>query len=301
MSGPGPADSPDSDALEAAADEVGVDREELLKRGLVALADAEGIDVPDSEEVTAIRRDLADLDAAVDEKVEDLRDRFVDLYREIESKAPADHAHEEMESELDALAADLDAVAERLDEVESDVAAAATVDEAIEETVDDVDDRLATVESRMDDLDALESRVDSIDVDDLDDKLSRVASAVVRVRRRLEAAERDRADRERLDALTATANRHGVRKADCTDCGKRVGLGLLTTPECPHCGGRFAELEPNPGFLGTSKLVVEEPPALDGAVADDRAAGGSDSPDDGQSTGTRGATARDDTGDREGV
>lgn len=301
MSDLDPADRPDSGALEAAADEVGVDREVLLKRALVALADAEGIDVPDSEEVTAIRRDLADLDAAVDEKVEDLRDRFVDLYREIESKAPADHAHEEMESELDALAADLDAVAERLDEVESDVAAAATVDEAIEETVDDVDDRLATVESRMDDLDALESRVDSIDVDDLDDKLSRVASAVVRVRRRLEAAERDRADRERLDALTATANRHGVRKGDCTDCGKRVGLGLLTTPECPHCGGRFAELEPNPGFLGTSKLVVEEAPALDGAVADDGAAGGSDSADDDRSTGTRGATARDDTGDREGV
>lgn len=301
MSDLGPADRSDGDALGAAVDETGVDREELLKRALVALAEEEGIDVPDAEEVAAIKRDLADLDATVDEKVEDLRDRFVDLYRKIESKAPADHAHAEIESGLDAVAADLDAVAERLDEVESDVAAAATVDEAVGETVDEVDDRLARVESRIDDLDALESRVNDLDVDDLDDKLSRVASAVVRVRRRLEAAERDRADRERLDALTATANRHGVRKADCTDCGKRVGLGLLTTPECPHCGGRFAELEPNPGFLGTSKLVVEEAPALDGAVADDGAAGGSDSPDDGRSTGTRGATARDDTGDREGV
>ena len=301
MSDLGPADRSDGDALGAAVDETGVDREELLKRALVALAEEEGIDVPDAEEVAAIKRDLADLDATVDEKVEDLRDRFVDLYRKIESKAPADHAHAEIESGLDAVAADLDAVAERLDEVESDVAAAATVDEAVGETVDEVDDRLARVESRIDDLDALESRVNDLDVDDLDDKLSRVASAVVRVRRRLEAAERDRADRERLDALTATANRHGVRKADCTDCGKRVGLGLLTTPECPHCGGRFAELEPNPGFLGTSKLVVEEAPALGGAVADDGAAGGSDSADDDRSTGTRGATARDDTGDREDV
>jgi len=249
--------------------------------------------------VAGIRRDLEDLDAEVDEKVADLRDRFVDLYQKIESKADGDHAHEGIESRLDALATDLDSVTRRLEELESDADAAATVEEAVGETIDEIDGRLARVESRVDEIDALESRVDDLDAGDRDEKLSRVASAVVRVRRRLEAAERDRADRERIGGLTATANRHGVRKANCTNCGETVDIGLLTAPECPHCGDRFAELDPSPGFLGTSKLIVEEAPALDGDVS-----GGGDpaSAGDGRPpAGDRDTTARDDTGDREGL
>ncbi|MDZ5812891.1 hypothetical protein U4E84_16245 [Halorubrum sp. AD140] len=279
------------DAVAAAADdeaaEPRADREELLKRAIVALAESEGIEVPDAEEVAAIRSRLDALDDEVDEKVEDLRDRFVELYRDLESKAPADHAHPETAQRLDALAADLDRIAARLDEVEGGAAGRSTVDEAVEETVDDLDDRLRRVESRAADLDDLESRIDDVDVEDLDDKLSRVASAVVRVRRRLEAAERDRADREHLDALTAAANRHGVRKAACTDCGGTVGIGLLTAPECPHCGRQFAELEPNPGFLGTSRLVVGDRPALDGDVDAGGASGGVSTRDADGERGTR--------------
>ncbi|GAB7008840.1 hypothetical protein [Halorubrum trueperi] len=229
----GAGDRPSDRAVAAAADDLGVTRETLLKRAIVAIAESEGIDVPDAEEVAAIENRLADLDAEVDEKVADLRDRFVDLYRDAEAKASADHVHEETRARLDAVTDDLDAVSARL----------------------------ADLESRADDLDA----------DDLDDKLSRVASAVVRVQRRLEAAEQDRGNRERLDALASAANRHGVRKARCTDCGGTVEIGLLTAPECPHCGRRFAELEPNPGFFGTSRLVVEDPPALDGDVDEDAA------------------------------
>ncbi|TKX80661.1 hypothetical protein [Halorubrum sp. SD626R] len=273
MSDLDPTDGTVDDAVEAAADEVGVAREELLKRAIVALAEAEGVDVPDAEAVAAIDSRLDALDAEVDEKVGDLRERFVELYRELESAAPADHAHPETAERLDALATDLDAIAERLDEVEADAAARSTADEAVEERVGELDDRLASVEERVDDLAELEARVDAIDTEELDDKLSRVASAVVRVRRRLEAAERDRADRERLDALSATANRNGVRKAACTDCGETVDVGLLTEPECPHCGREFAELEPNPGFLGTSRLVAAEQPALDGDVDDEETGG----------------------------
>ncbi|PAU82837.1 hypothetical protein CK500_11935 [Halorubrum salipaludis] len=271
-------------AVAAAAAEADVGREELLKRAIVALAESEGIDVPDAEEVAAIQARLDDLDAEVDEKVEDLRERFVELYRDLESKAPADHAHEETAERLDAVAADLDAVADRLDEIEAEAAATATVGEAVEETIDALDDRLARVESRLDEvgdgdeIDELRDRTEALDdrtqdldgrVDEIDEKLSRVASAVVRVRRRLEAAERDRADRERLDALTAAANRGGVRKAKCTNCGETVDIGLLTAPECPHCGRGFEELEPNPGFLGTSRLVVGDRPALGGEVHGD--------------------------------
>ncbi|ELZ42333.1 hypothetical protein C471_04820 [Halorubrum saccharovorum DSM 1137] len=295
MSDLDPTDQTVDAAIEAAADEAGVGREELLKRALVALADAEGIDVPDAEEVAAIEARLDDVDDEVDEKIDDLRERFVELYRELESKAPADHEHAETAERLDAIAADLDAVGKRLDEVtdrvdevEAEAAATATVGEAVEGTLDDLDDRLASVESRIDEvderaartegLDDLEARVDDLealddrvgDLDEVEEKLSRVASAIVRVRRRLEAAERDRADRERLDALAAAANREGVRKATCENCGETVDLGLLTAPECPHCGRRFGDLEPNAGFLGTSRLLVEDQPALDGEVNEER-------------------------------
>jgi hypothetical protein len=256
-------------AIEAAADDVGVGREELLRRVLVSLAEAEGVDVPDSEEMAAIESRLDALDAELDEKVGDLRERFVELYRDLEAKAPADHEHPETADRLEGLAADLDRLAERLEGLEADAASKSAVDEAVEERVGGLDDRLADVEEQVDELAELEARVDDIDAGEIDDKLSRVASAVVRVRRRLEAAERDRSDRERLDALTATANRNGVRKAACTDCGDTVDISLLTAPECPHCGGAFAELEPNPGFLGTSRLVIEEQPALDGDVDDE--------------------------------
>ncbi|MFO8114640.1 MAG: hypothetical protein R6U01_04655 [Halorubrum sp.] len=272
MSDLDPIDGAVDAAIEAAAGEAGIGREELLKRAVVALAEDEGIDVPDAEEVAAIESRLDALDAEVDEKVDDLRGRFVKLYRDLGAKAPADHAHAETTDRLDALADDLDRIADRLDDLEADAATRSTGDEAIEERAGDLGDRLADVEARVDDLAELEARVDAIDADDLDDKLSRVASAVVRVRRRLEAAERDRADRERLDALSAAANRNGVREAACTDCGETVDVGLLTTPECPHCGRAFAELEPNPGFFGTSRLVAEDRSALDGDVDDESGA-----------------------------
>lgn len=277
-------------AIETAVDETDVSREELLKRVIVALAEAEEIDVPDAEEVAAIESRLDELDAGVNEKVEDLRDRFVDLYQGLEGKAPTDHTHEETVDRLGSIAADLDGISDRLDELEADVEARSTVDEAVAETIDGIDERLAQVESSVESL------------DEFDNKLSRVASAVVRIRRRLEAAERGRADREQLDALTAAANRHGVRKANCTDCGETVQMGLLTSPECPHCGRQFADLDPNPGFLGTSRLVIGDRPALDGEV--DNARNDSGTGDDARAEdpdGSRSVTARDDTHERGGT
>jgi len=273
MSDLGPTDRQHDDAIEAAVDETDVDREKLVKQAIVAIAETESVDVPDKEEVDALRRDLTELDATVDEKISDLRDRFVELYRDIETKAPADHAHEETTGRLASIEADLDAVSSRLDDIDDRQA-------SVESLANDIDDQQASVESLANDIGRLESRMDDRDVDELDDKLSRVASAVVRIRRRLEAAERDRTDREQLASLTDAANRHGVRKAKCGNCGETVDIGLLATPACPHCGSQFAELEPNPGFLGTSTLVVGDPPALDGDVGDaqsdaDAAASGS--------------------------
>src|SRR6056297_728648 len=114
MSDLDPVDGTVDAAIEAAAAEAGVGREEMLKRAIVSLAEAEGVDVPDAEEVAAMESRLDALEADLDEKVADLRERFVELYRDLEATAPADHAHAETAERLDALATDLDRTAERL-------------------------------------------------------------------------------------------------------------------------------------------------------------------------------------------
>ena len=306
---------PAAAALDAAAEEAGLSREELLKRALVALAESEGIDVADADEVAAIEARLDDLDAELDEKVADLRERFVDLYREVESLDGDGDAEEggaadaEGAARVDDLARELEEVAARLDALDAAVADAPSSDR-----VDDLGDRLDALDARIDELDAVRARLNDFDerldgvderldgaeskiagisadeLSEIDDKLSRVANAVVRVKRRLDAAERDRADRERVDALTRTANRHGVRTADCDGCGGGVELGLLSAPECPHCGRRFEDLEPNAGFLGTSRLLVADRPAIDGDVED------GDRPDEMSRTTDRTSTAASDGG-----
>ncbi|MFD1569559.1 hypothetical protein [Halorubrum laminariae] len=259
-------------AIEAAADEVGVDREVVLKRAIVALAESEGIAVPDAEEVESIRSRLDDIDADVDEKVTDLRERFVTLYRDLEPKALTDHGHEESAERLDSIVADLDDVATEVDSVEVSLDAA---------TAD-----LAAVENRLADV---ETQVDDLAFDEIEEKLSRVASAILRVRRRLDTLESERDDRQRLDALLVVANRHGVETAACGDCGETVRLGLLSAPECPHCGRAFTEIEPQTWFFGTSRLVAADPPALDGDVDESRATAPNGARDDADRTERDGA------------
>ncbi|WP_049983441.1 hypothetical protein [Halorubrum sp. BV1] len=248
-------------AITAAADEVDVDREEALKRAIVGLAESEGIAVPDADEVASIRSRIDELDADVDEKVADLRERFVELYRDLESKAPADHVHEETIDRLDSVEDDLDSIEGDLDDVTAEVGRHRADLDATQTDLIEVEGRLAEVEAEVGDL----------DVDAVEDKLSRVASAILRVRRRLETLEDERDDRQRLDALTTVANRHGIETAACSDCGETVRLGLLTTPECPHCGRAFVDVDPRTWFFRSSRLVVADPPALDGDVDADGA------------------------------
>ena len=207
--------------------------------------------------VESIRADLDTLEARVDEDVEDLRERVVRIYRDVEKKAPEEHSHPETADRLDGLVDEYDELSDRLD----------TIADAIDD-VGEIDDRIADVESRVDELAGT--------ADDVSGKLSRVASAVVRTQRRLRAVEHDRAERKRLDGILAEANRHGVGKAECAGCGNTVRLSLLSKPECPYCESRFDELEPATRFYRTSRLTVDDRPALEGGVAanpDGRASG----------------------------
>ncbi len=251
------------------------------------------------EEVTT---DVEELTADVDEKVQDLRERVVRIYREAEGKAPADHDHPEIVSAVEDLRAtveELRTVTAGTDREPTDadgelIDADGAVPGAVGTDVDDltatIDDLTATVGDLSDRLADLETgsetfaeRLESIEGtienrpggdDDVSEKLSRIASAVVGVQRRLRTVERRTADAETLARLTSTANEHGIRKAACEHCGESVRLSLLSKPRCPHCDRDFSRLEPKSGFFGTSRLTVGDPPALEGRVADtDRGSG----------------------------
>ena len=236
--------------------------EEVVRRALVALATAEETEAATAEEVAELRAvvnslgettdqletaveslstEVETLETEVDEDVEDLRERLVRLYRDAEQKAEADHTHPDLAERLDEVDANARAVADRLD--------------GLEDRVESIDDTVAGIEDRLDALAAAD--------DDAADKLSRVASAVVRTQRRLREIDGERAA-GRLDDILDAANRHGVQTANCDGCGHTVRLSLLSSAECPHCESRFAGLDPADRFYRRSRLTVDDRPALSG-------------------------------------
>ena len=268
------ASTPPEDALSTIVAETDVPDEATLQRAVVALAEAADVDVPDRTDVEAVERVVSDvgqtvdtldadieeleadletvddaveeLEADFDEKVSDLRERVVQLYRELERKPDADHDH----PELAAAASDAESAARE---------AHSRADTAAEQS-DSAIERLEELTDRVDDL---ERRLD----EDVDRKLSTVAGALVRAQRRLGKLENASARRETLTTITDAANRNGTEKATCGDCDRPVRIALLRTPSCPHCAADFGGFEPASGFFGTATLTIGDPPALEGDVA----------------------------------
>ncbi|GAB6880214.1 hypothetical protein JCM17823_24880 [Halorubrum gandharaense] len=266
--------APRDDPLSSVVAATEVPDEATLRRAVVALAEAADVDVTDRTDVEAVERVVSDvgatvetldadieeleddldtvneaveaLEADLDEKVGDLRERVVQLYRELEAKPDADHDH----PELAAAAADAETAARE---------AHARADTAAEQSESAIE-RLAELAERVDDL---ERRLD----EDVDRKLSTVAGALVRAQRRLGKLENASARRETLTTIADAANRNGTEKATCGDCDRPVRIALLCTPSCPHCGADFGGFEPASGFFGTATLTIGDPPALEGDVA----------------------------------
>lgn len=221
--------------LSSVAAERGVSETELL-RSLLSGAQAPpedgggggGIDDDELERVEGEFREL----------VEDVRERIVQVKRETDEKAPVDHTHHDLRSTLDQVGRDVG---------------------ALEREVDRLDDRLATgFENYEEILTYLTETTDA-----LDRKLGRLASVLIDLREQVGDAARNEVRRTALQHLTDTANRHGVEKAKCEDCGEAVRLGMLIEPRCPHCDSSFSALEPKGGFFRSSVLHTGTMPALE--------------------------------------
>lgn len=234
--------------LDEQAAESGRDRQELLTRAVATyrlLSQAE--DAADEAPLDERMADLADrieqLDADTDDRIEDVRDRIVQVMQVAKAKADPDHDHPELADRLDELEA------ESAEDVESLRRALAQLDRRVADGFDNYEAVLSTLADRA---------------DETDDKLDKLASAVVGLRRRVAELEAADARRDAVEAIQREANSRNVAAADCEGCGKRVHVGLLSAPRCPHCEAPFEGIEPGSWFLGSATLVIGDRPALTG-------------------------------------
>jgi len=191
------------------------------------------------ESLDSLAERVADLEGDFDEKIQDVRERVIQVKREADAKAPADHDHPGLRDEL------------------------ARHDEEIEVA----ETELADLEGRIDaGFENYEEVLDYLtdETDELAGKVTRLASVVVDLRHRANDLEAAAATREATAEIKAEANRLGVRTAVCDDCDGQVDVGLLATARCPHCSTPFSGIDPPRGFFGSATLVPGRRPALEG-------------------------------------
>ncbi|WP_276253971.1 hypothetical protein [Halomontanus rarus] len=177
------------------------------------------------------REEFADL-------LEDVRERVIQVKREGDRKAPAAHAHEEY-----ATAAELREVQDTLADLEK------------------------TTQTGFDNFEEiLEGMVD--DIDELDDRSTILANAVVDLREHRSARSVRERRRAAVEELQLAANRLGINRAACEECSSNVTIGLLTRPECPHCDCSFTDVSTKSSLFGSHTLETGDPTALEGAGVD---------------------------------
>lgn len=211
--------------------------EKRVEERVEAPADAVGSDEFD-ERLTTFQSRFVDL-------LEDVRERVVQVKRETDAKAPAEHDHPGIEASLTEFreaAAEVEALAGDLETLEARVASGFDNYEEV--------------------LEYLTESIDSVSA-----RQTTLARALVETRDELrKLAARDSA-RSAAEALKRTANQHGIRTADCGDCESPVDVGLLTRSQCPHCSATFVDVVPSRGFFGTDTLETGDRPALEAGEA----------------------------------
>lgn len=226
--------------LETAVDEAVADRVDAAVAAAVEDTVESHLDttvqdrLPDIADAVEGRLDarFEDIEGDFQSKITDVRERVVQLKRELDAKAPADHEAFETVAELEA---DLTALNRELvevrDEVEADIEDHAS-------RLDDVEGRFEAVESRL---------------DDTADKLKRVAWVVSDLREN--QGGRD-AHQKAVDRIKRAAAQEGITTASCQSCGDSVEISLLTEPQCPHCNSTVSDVRPEGGIIRKKATLV---------------------------------------------
>lgn len=189
----------------------------------------------------AVRERIETTESRFVDLLEDVRERVVQVKRETDAKAPGDHDHPELAATVD----ELDGLTESVAGLES--------------SLDRLEDRVDAGFGNYEEV--LNYLADSVDT--VATRQTTLAKALVETRDELrKLAARDTA-RSAVESIQREANGHGIRTADCGECGSDVDVGLLSRAECPHCSATFIGVEPARGFFGSDTLETGERPALE--------------------------------------
>lgn len=245
------------DWLDEQADRHGESQAAFCRRVLRAahaVSDADaGAAVADRDDLDSLRGQLDAQREEFIDHVEDVRERVIQVKRELDSRAPADHDHEGY------------ADAATVESIATDV-------EALERDLSGVAAELETVSEGSDiDLEPVEAAIEAIgaELETISERSTILASAVLDLRdTRAELLEGSRR-RAAVERLQRDANRRGIASAQCEACGSSVDLSLLTEPTCPHCETAVTDVERRTSILGSHTLVTGDPRALPGDVETD--------------------------------
>lgn len=197
------------------------------------------------EEIAELEATIEALESSVESDIQDVRDRVIQVKRETDAKAPADHSHETLEAGVTELEEDIEGIRETLEQTESRLEGGFTNFEEI-------------LESLLDRTVALETDVDTL------------GQVLRSVRKTLDTVAEREQRRARADHLKRNAATTGVRTAKCESCRSTIDIALLSDATCPNCGESFHTLDASPGFFGTSILETGDRPALEGGEFQDR-------------------------------
>jgi DNA repair exonuclease SbcCD ATPase subunit len=161
-----------------------------------------------------------------DDKIQDVRQRVIQLKKEADGKAAADHTHTELE-EVPQLHAEIETLRTELEDLRK----------RYDETVPDQGERLDSHGDRL---------------DEMQDRLQTVAWVVSDLRE----AQQSSSGLEAVERIKRAAARADIEHANCENCGQNVIVSLLTDPHCPHCDATVTNVEPASGWFGDPTLTV---------------------------------------------
>ncbi len=183
-----------------------------------------------SDAIEAVERRLGNrvdnAQSEFQEKLEDVRERVIQVKQEADAKAPAGHDHEEFDR--------LVALGKQLDDLHNEVE---TLSERLDAT-------LPEQETAIEELEA--------DLDTVQERLRTVGWTVRDVRDSVEAD----TGLEAVKRVKRAAAKADVDRARCENCGNGVDIALLTDPHCPHCESTVTDVEEARGFFSKPKLLV---------------------------------------------
>lgn len=223
--------------------------------------------VATSEDVSEVSTAVEAVQDDLDEKVGDMRERIVQIKRETDAKAPADHSHENLESRLTTLGetiAEIEGLPEEVTALDRQVQDLSTSVESLKSDLSSFQERTeAGFENYETVLEDLLDRTDR-----LKGRLQTLAETTGALQDAIETRRGVDESREQVAALKREANRMGISSADCEDCGTALNVALLTEPACPACGETFRGVERRSNFLRSHTLSTGSPPALEAGDAE---------------------------------